>query len=283
MAKVIVTADSTCDLSPQLVQLYDIKILPLWVIVGEKSCRDCVDIFPADIFEYVSKTHKLPKTAALSVGEYAEVFRQYKQDGYDIVHISISSYFSSSYQNAVLAAEEFDNVYVVDSYNLSTGSGHIVLEAAMKAKEGKMSAKEIAEYVNLLVPKVDASFVVDTLEYLHKGGRCSAVAALGANILKLRPCIEVKSGKMGVGRKYRGKMKDVIKLYIEERLTQPGVKYVRNRAFVTHTCVTEGLADYACELVRQYDLFDEIIQTTAGCTVSAHCGPDTLGVLFLTE
>lgn len=283
MPKVLVTADSTCDLSPDLIQKYDIQLTPLWVTVGEKNYKDCVDIFPSDIFEYVAKTHKLPKTAAMSVGEYSDFFKSFKEQGFDIVHVNISSYFSSSYQNAALAAEEFNGVYVVDSYNLSTGSGHLVLEAAIKANEGEMTAAEIADYLNRIIPYVDASFVIDKLEYLHKGGRCSGVAALGANLLKLKPCIEVKAGKMEVGKKYRGKMHDVIKMYIDERLSQPNVRYKRDRIFITHTCITDGLVDYAREIVQSHDLFDEIIETKAGCTITSHCGPDTLGVLFIKE
>lgn len=283
MAKVIVTADSTCDLSPELVSEYGVVLAPLWVAMGDNNYHDGVDIFPKDIYAHVAQTKKLPKTAAVSVGEYSELFSKYTQQGAEVVHVSISSHFSSTGRNACIAAEEVGNVYVVDSYNLSTGSGHIVLEAAILAAEGKLSAKEIAEQVQQFVARVDASFVIDAVDYLYKGGRCSGVAALGANLLKIKPCIEVRDGKMEMAKKYRGKMQDVIRAYVQDRLSQPGVSYKRDRVFITHTCVTPGLVDAAREVVEQSGLFDRILETTAGCTVTSHCGPDTLGVLFIRQ
>lgn len=283
MPKVIVTADSTCDLSAQLVAKYGIVIVPLWVAMGEQNYHDGVDIFPKDIFEHVQQTGKLPKTAAASIGEYSDFFRTYTQQGAQIVHVSIGSALSSSYQNAEIAAAENGNVFVVDSKNLSTGSGHVVLEAATLALEGQLSAAEIADRTRAIVPLVDASFVIDSVDYLYKGGRCSGVAALGANLLRLKPCIEVKDGKMDVGKKYRGKMLDVVRTYVQDRLSLPGVEYRRDRVFITHTCVTRELVECAHEVVVQSGLFDEILETTAGCTITSHCGPDTLGVLFVRK
>ena len=284
MDKIIITADSTCDLSEELINKYNVVIMPLIVSMGDETFKDGVSVDPQQIFSYVSKTHKLPKTAAPSPGDYAELFKSLKEQGYqEIIHISISSFFSSSYQNALIAAEETGGVYVVDSYNLSTGSGHIVVEAGEKIKEGVKQADKIAEYLNDLVSKVDASFVVDTLEYLHRGGRCSSVAALGANLLKLKPCIEVKNGKMDVGRKYRGNMKDVITRYITDRLTEKDVKFKRDRIFITHTCVTPGLVEHARQLVESYGIFNEILETKAGSTITSHCGPDTLGILYIKD
>ncbi len=282
MKKVIITADSTCDLSEQLIKQYDIRIAPLGVSLGDHSGFDGVDVTPEAIYDYVKQTGVLPKTYACTIDRYSEVFRSVRDEGFECVHVSISSGFSCTFQNACLAADEFDGVRVVDSLNLSTGSGLVVLEAAIKAQEG-WNADEIYNYATALTSKVDASFVLDDLKYLVKGGRCSAAAALGANLLKLKPCIEVKEGKMGVGKKYRGTMQAVVRQYTKERLSQPGVKYKRDRVFVTHTKMDEGLAEIMIEEVKASGLFDEIIETTAGCTVTSHCGPNTIGVLFIKE
>ena len=282
MKKVIVTADSTCDLSEQLIKKYDIRIVPLGVSLGDRSGFDGVDITPDDIYDYVNQTGRLPKTHACSIDQYSKVFKSIRDEGYECVHVCISSGFSCTFQNACLAADEFEGVRVVDSLNLSTGSGHVVIEAAIKAQEG-WSADEIYNFATALTPKVDASFVLDDLKYLVKGGRCSAAAALGANLLKLKPCIEVKEGKMGVGKKYRGAMQTTVRQYTRERLSQPGVKYKRDRVFVTHTKMDEGLTEAMIEEVKATGLFDEIIETTAGCTITSHCGPNTIGVLFIKE
>lgn len=282
MKKVIVTADSTCDLSEELIKKYDIRIVPLGVSLGEYSGFDGVDVTPDKIYDYVNQTGRLPKTSACTIPDYVNVFKGIKDEGFDCVHISISSNFSCTFQNACLAADDFDGVRVVDSLNLSTGSGHVVIEAAIKAQEG-YSADDIYNYATAITPKVDASFVLDDLKYLVKGGRCSAAAALGANLLKLKPCIEVRDGKMGVGKKYRGAMEAVVRQYARERLSQPGVKYKRDRVFVTHTKMSAGLTEAVEEEVRATGLFDEVINTTAGCTVTSHCGPNTIGVLFIKE
>jgi len=283
MSKIIITADSTCDLSPELVEKYGIVILPLIVNMGESSYYDGVDIHPSDIFSFVNEKGILPKTSARMVGEYEDVFAKYHNDGFDIVHISIGSALSSSYNNACFAAEEFDNVFVVDSANLSTGSGHLVIEAKIMADNG-MEASEIAAKLNDLAKKVDASFVVDNLEYLHKGGRCSAVAKLGANILKLKPLIQVTDGKMGVAKKYRGNLKDVIKQYVNDKLSAPGVKFKNDRIFITTTCTPDSeLIQIAKAEIEKTGLFTEILHTTAGCTITSHCGENVLGILFITE
>ncbi len=282
MSKVIITADSTCDLSAELVEKYGVKICPLYVVKGETSYQDGVDITPQDIYDYVAETGNVTKTSAVSVGEYIELFRPFAEEGYEIVHINISSGFSSCYQNACVAAEEFECVYVVDSKNLSTGSGHAVIEAAILAQEGKSGA-EIKDYIeNEIVPKVEASFVIDTLKYLHMGGRCSSVAALGANLLKLRPCIEVADGKMHVGKKYRGTMEKCIEEYVIARL-QGRDDINTKRIFITHTACAPSVIEAACNAVKKYGDFEEILETTAGCTITNHCGPGTLGVLFVRK
>ena len=281
MSKIIITADSTADLSNELIENKPIKIVPLYINLGEKSCADGVDIVPEDIYNYVSSTGALPTTSAKPVGAYEDLFKDLTAQGYDVVHLNISSGFSCTYQNACLAAEDFENVHVVDSMNLSTGSGLLVLEAAQMVEEG-MEAKEIAEQLRKLALKTDASFVIDDLTYLHKGGRCSGAAKLGANLLKLKPCIQVKDGKMGVGKKYRGDYKKCVVEYIKDTLAD-GDSIDKKRAFVTHTKCDDGVVELAIKTVKECFDFDEVLETTAGCTVTTHCGPNTLGVLFFRK
>ena len=200
MNKIKITCDSICDLTQELYDKYNVEVAPLCVSLDDKLFRDGADITAEDVFAYVSKTGSLPKTSAISVGEYEQIFRKYVDDGYQVIHINLSSSLSSCYQNACIAAKELGNVYPVDSMSLSSGSGHLVIEAAKMAQEGK-TAQEIVEKLCVLREKLDVSFVLQTLDYLKKGGRCSALTALGANLLQLRPEIEVKDGKMGVGNK----------------------------------------------------------------------------------
>jgi len=277
--KVIISADSTCDLSPELIKRYDIRIVPLYVNLADKVCRDGVDVTPDDIYAFVSRTGILPTTAAVNPEEYLSFFKDMQAGGdCDLIHINISSDMSSCHQNARLASEALSGVYAVDSMNLSTGSGHLVIEAAEMAEAG-MAAADIVKELESLRTKVDASFVIDTLEYLHKGGRCSSVAALGANLLKLKPCIEVVNGKMGVGKKYRGSLSSVLPEYASDRLKAKGVK--PRRVFITHSGCEAELLSLVRSKIESLAMFDEIIETRAGCTISCHCGPGTLGVLFI--
>lgn len=276
-----ITADSTCDLSPELVEKYGIEILPLYIIKDGESYRDMKDIVPQDIFDHVNAGGTITTTAAINTEEYTEYFKPLSEQYDAVIHINISAGFSSCNQNANIAAEEFDNVYIVDSRNLSTGSGHVVIEAAIMAQNGA-SPEEIVEAMKTLVDKVEASFVVDKLDYLRKGGRCSALAALGANILSLRPCIEVKDGKMGVGKKYRGKFDACIEKYVNERL-EGRTDIVTDRIFITHTPCDKKIVDMVRKTIKKHMQFTEIIETTAGCTVSSHCGPNTLGILFIRK
>lgn len=282
MNKIIISSDSCCDIGRELTEKRDIKILPLIVTMGEDSFIDGVTAEPSDIYKFVADTGILPKTAARSVSDFEEYFRELTADGSEVVHISISNQLSSTIDHAIIAAENVPGVHIVDSLNLSTGIGLLVLMAADMRDEGK-SAEEIVMVLNETVPKVSASFVVERLDYLYKGGRCSAVSALGANLLKLRPCIEVKDGKMGVGKKYRGAMKLVLSNYISDLLKQQDLKVSRKRVFVTHTAMSDELDKYCVELVKETGLFDEVINTTAGGTITSHCGPNTLGVLFIKE
>ncbi len=279
--KIKLISDSTCDLSPELIKKYDIEILPLYVTIGEEHLLDGVEVTPDDIYDYVEKSGKLPSTAAPNIGNFLEVFKKYRNEGFEVVHFNISGDFSSSYHNACAAAEEVGGVYVVDSRNLSTGQGHVVLYGAELAAQGK-SAREICEACTAITSKVEASFVVDSIDYLRKGGRCSAVAALGANLLKLKPCIEVIDGKMTPSKKYRGKIEKVILQYVEERLAGRN-DIDTHRIFVTHTKCDKEVVDAVKKKIAEHFDFDEILETTAGCTITSHCGPYTLGILFIRK
>ena len=281
MSKIRICADSTCDLSPELIEKYNITITPLQIFLGDKDYTDQKDIFPQTIYDYVAKTGILPKTAAVSVGTYTDVFTELKKDCDEIIHFTISSEMSSCYQNAKLAAEEIGGIYVVDSRTLSSGIGHLAIEAAIMAQDETKTGQEIFDYVTSLVDRLNVSFVIISVNFLYKGGRCSGVAAVGANLLKLKPLIEVHSGKMDMAGKYRGNMKDVVKKYILDRLTLPDVKFKRDRIFVTCTCTDYDLPNYAKEIVESLGLFDEVLITIAGSTVTSHCGKDTLGILYI--
>ena len=280
MNKIVITADSICDLSAELIEKSGVKIIPLYVNLGETSYKDGTELNPEEIYAYVAEKQELPKTSAASIPDYIEFFSSFTKEGYDVVHFNISSTMSVTHQNAKMAAEEVEgNVFVIDSANLSTGAGLLVLDAADLRDEGK-TAEEIYNEILKRVPLVRASFVVDQLDYLKMGGRCSSVAALGANILKLHPLIEVKDGKMGAGKKYRGGIDMVMVQYAKEMLATYGEKAVRKRCFVTHTKTADATVEKVKQVVVESGLFDEVLETTAGCVITSHCGPGTLGVLF---
>lgn len=281
MARIKILSDSTCDLTPALLQKYDITLTPLTVVKDGKPFRDGVDITPADIFAHVDGGGALCSTSAVSEYEYATFFSRYAPDYDAVVQITIGSDFSACYQNACLAAQGFDNVFVVDSENLSSGQGLLVMEAVRLAEAGQ-SGEDIARALRELAPKVEASFLVERLDYLYKGGRCSAVAALGANLLGLKPCIEVSGGKMGVCKKYRGSFESAVRQYVRERLE--GREDIRPAlAFVTHPAAPESVVRAALDTAAQYGSFGQVLETHAGCTVSCHCGPHTLGILFVRK
>ena len=281
MAKIKITCDSTCDLTQELYEKYDVAVMPLCVTLGEELHRDGVDISAQGIFEYVAKTGTLPKTSAISVGEYEDFFRTFVEEGAAVIHINLSSELSACHQNARLAAEELSNVYVIDSRNLSSGSGHLVVAAAEMAAQG-MEPADIAAELNAKKEKLDVSFVLQTLDYLKKGGRCSSIVALGANMLSLRPEISVTDGKMGVGKKYRGKMEKTILDYVKGRLANRD-DVDTQRIFVTHSYVPQEIVEKVIALVKELHPFEEVIETKAGCTITSHCGPNCLGVLFFTK
>ncbi|WP_316607978.1 DegV family protein [uncultured Ruminococcus sp.] len=283
--KVIITADISCDLNRELEQRYGVEVMPLHIVIGGNSYEDWVNITPEELYDIFYKTKELPHTTAVSVGEYAEFFKKYVDQGYDVVHLSLGSKLSVTHQSSVLASEEFPGrVYSVDTQNLSTGSGLLVIKACELRDQGK-SAKEIYDEVNKMVPKAHASFVLDRLDFMHAGGRCSAVAMLGANLLSLKPSIEVHNndgGSMGVGKKYRGKYDKVLLQYMEDTIA----KYDDidpSRVFVTHAGANPEYVDGVVKAVKEKGIFKEIHITRASCTISSHCGPNTLGVLFMTK
>lgn len=280
MVKII--ADSTCDLSQDLLEKYDISILPLHIHLGDDEYEDGVNIFPDDIYKWSDENKTTPKTSAMSIDETIEKFRPFLEEGREIVYFSISADMSAAYNVARMAAQELeaeDRVVVINSENLSTGIGLQVIEAAIMAQQGK-SAQEIGAYINEIKSKVRASFVVDTLTYLHRGGRCSAVAAMAGGMLKLHPRIIVENGKMAPDKKYRGKMSSVILEYAKD-LDADLKQAKKDRVFITHSGCDEAVIASVRSYLEELGVFGEILETRAGGVISSHCGPGTLGVLFI--
>lgn len=280
--KIKITSDSTCDLSPVLVEKYGVGIVPLHVIMGGKAYSDGVDVTPQAIFDYVKETRALPTTAAPSVEEYSEYFANALKECDAVIHINISSKASSSHGNAAAAAKAFDGkVRVVDSFALSTGQGLLTLKACDLAAEGK-KPNEIVEILENLRPRVNTSFVPDALDFLHKGGRCSLAALMGAKVLKLHPMIDMKDGRLYAKKKYMGGLERCLKTYVEELAAQYK-NYDKTRCFITHSsCEPEVIAKVRAQVERLFE-FEEVLETTAGCVVTGHCGKNTLGVLFIYE
>ena len=279
---IVITADSTCDLPDYLVQENDIVIFPLSILLGDKSYLDGIEIHPKEIYNHVEKTGDLPKTAAVTPQQYMDVFKQITDEGKAVVHIGLSSAISSSFQNAVVAASEFDNVYCVDSKSLCTGMGLLVLKAC-DLRNKKFDAKKIARRLEGLVSKVHTTFVLDSLEYLHKGGRCSSVAKFGANVLGLKPSIAVstETGKLDVAKKYRGKIDIVYKQYISDCLQNN--KMDKTRVVIANSGgVSPDIIAYA-KGIAEGKGFKQIITADAGCTISSHCGPKTLAIFYMDE
>ena len=279
--KIRITADSTCDLSPEYIAAHDITIIPLTVSMGNRDYTDGVDITPDDIFRHVDAGGGLPKTAAVNTDAYCRQFKALLQRCDAIVHFNISADFSSCHVNAVAASERLP-VYCVDSRNLSSGIGLLVCEAVDMVEAGCDDPRAIVDRISGLIDKVDASFILDRLDYLYKGGRCSMVAMLGANVLRLKPCIEVVDGKMIVGRKFRGAYSRCLKQYVEDRLRNPDAVNGK-RVFITHTGVSREDFELVKAEVQARKAFGEIMEVRAGCSITSHCGQGTLGVLFIRE
>ena len=281
MAKpVVITADSTCDLSAELKARYDIRIIPLTILLGEDSYLDGVDFTTSDIYTRYRKDGTLPKTSAPGIQQFTDFFTPILEAGCEIVHLDISSELSGSFNNACIAAQDLEGVYTVDTRSLSTGVALLAIEGA-ECRDRGLSAAEIAEHLNTLKEKVDTSFVLDTLEFMWKGGRCSGVTALGANLLRLKPGLEMHDGKLGVYKKYRGNIQSVYRQYTRERLT---AEIRPNHIFVTDSGeVPEETLSELTDMVREAVPDAEIHRVKAGCTVTSHCGPKTFGVLFIRK
>ena len=278
--KICISAESTIDLSKELLEKYHIRTIPFEVLLGEDEYHDG-DITSQDIFDYVAKTKTLPRTTAINEYQYRDYFESILNEGYDaIIHFSLSSQISTSYSQAVRATRKVDHVFVIDSQSLSTG---IALEAiyASKLADKGLSPEEIVEKVSARIPYVQASFVIQTLEYLHKGGRCSGLAMLGAALLRIKPQIIVSEGKMAPAKKYIGRKSQVVEAYCKDTLEQfanPDLSI----AFVTHTQATPEMVAVAIEALKNRG-FRTIYETTAGATITSHCGPMTLGILFIND
>jgi len=283
-SKIILSADSTCDLGQALKERHDVHYFHLHIILEEKDYVDSVDITPEQVFAAYRERKVLPKTAAVNVAEYLEYFQQWSGQGQEVIHISLGSGISASHQNALLAAAQCGNVLVIDSGNLSTGSGLLVLRAAKLIAEG-MSAEQIVAKVEAARSQVHASFVLDTLEFLRAGGRCTALDAVSASMLKIKPCIEVNNadGTMHPGHKYRGSLDKALLRYVQDKLAQYGEQLDDSCVFITHAAMPAPAIEAVRDYLRQNSPFQEIHVTTASCTISSHCGPGTLGVLFMTK
>lgn len=276
-----ITTDSTCDLPAPLLDQHNISVTPLGIIKGGKLYRDGLDIRTADIAAHVDAGGEITTTNAVNIADYQDLFRA-ETEKYDaVIHINIGQGFSCCYQNAKLAAEEIPEVYVVDSGNLTVGHGLMVLAAAEAAEAGH-SVTEILDILDGMARRMETSFVLDRLDYMKKGGRCSTVTALGANLLKLHPCVDVIDGRMSVTKKYRGSMEKVLGEYIRDRLAGRTDIDTR-RAFLVDTCRTPGLAETARTAAAEMGVFGQILEAKAGCTIFSHCGPDTLGLVFLRK
>ena len=281
--KVIISADSTVDLSAELKERYNVSYFPFHIIFEGKDYLDNVTITPPEIFSAYHERKSLPKTTAINIDEYIKYFSQWNADEYDVIHINLSSALSSSHQNARIAAETLGNVYPIDSLNLSTGSGHLVIEAAKLAAEG-YSAPEIAERIKAMIPCMHASFILDNLEFMRAGGRCSSITAFSATLLRLKPCIEVSNttGSMRVGKKYQGDLGNVLVKYTKDQLNAyPDI--ITDKIFITHSGIDQKYIDMVHKAINDTMHFDNIYISTASCTISSHCGPNTLGVLFMTK
>ncbi len=283
MSKIILSADSTCDLGEELKARYDVHYYPFHIILDGKDYQDNVDITVKEIFDAYYARKTLPRTAAINVGEYVDYFKPWVEEGFDVIHLNLGGAISSAHKNCVLAAEELGgHVYPIDSFSLSTGISLQVIEAGERIKAG-LPAAQIAEEIKALRSKCHASFILDTLDFMRAGGRCSTVAAVGANLLNLKPCIEVNNadGSMHVGKKYRGNLRKVLPQYVRDKLAEyPAIK--RDHIFITYSSIEPEYAALVRKTIQETMEFGEIHETSASCTISSHCGPNTLGILFET-
>jgi DegV family protein with EDD domain len=278
-----IVTDSTNDLTEELLKRYDVDVIPLYAVLEEKSYRDGVDIDTLKLLAWCDANKSTPKTAAAAEIDFLNLFKLYVGQGREIVYIGISSEISSTVQNARLAAREFPDgkIEVVDSRNLSTGIGYLVLEAAAMAEQG-MNAQEIRVALEQMIPRINVSFVINTLTYLYRGGRCTALQFLGANMLSLKPEIIVQDGKMTTRRKYRGSLVKALEHYVKDHMAEINTIDPR-RILVTHSPMDKNLVDQICEQIRELGYFKEVLPTEAGCVICSHCGGNTLGVIYMNK
>lgn len=283
MARTIISTDSPADVPAEIRERYDIRVIPLHIILDDDCFEDGVNIQPDDLYVFYKKTGRLPKTSAVSVAEYTDFFKELTQDGSSVVHISFSSALSATHQNARLAAEDFDNVYIVDSKSLSTGIALLAIKAAQLAQDG-LDAKTIAHEMEYKREKVVTTFILDKLEFLYKGGRCSGVAMLGANMLGIKPSIVMADGKLQVGKKYRGKLENCQMQYVRDLLEQYAGRIDTDRAFLSRTA---GVSDEQMKALQKEIhktlKFKEYIVSTVGCTITSHCGERTFTFEFMLK
>lgn len=277
--KIALSAESTIDLSEELLERFNIQTIAFGITFNNELTEDRPGI-SQEIFEFVDKTKVLPKTSAISPDQYREYFDKLKKDYDAVLHISLSSNLSSSYNNARLASQELENVYVVDSKNLATGIAHVALYAR-DLIDKNLPVEEIYEKTQSMTDRVRSSFILDKLNYMYKGGRCNAVTLLGANLLKIKPQIVVSQGRMGVGKKYRGPLPKVISTYVDE-LLEENPNADKSLVFITHSSSMPEEEKIAYDKLKKAG-FKTIYNTYAGGTVCSHCGPNTLGVLFVEK
>lgn len=281
MNKYVITSDSTCDLSEELLKKYEITLLPLTITLGDKQYKDNVDVTSEAVLKFVDETGIMPKTSANSVYDYTEFFKKFTDEGYGVLHFNISSEDSACYNNACIAAKEFENVYVVDTRKLSTGQGILAIKAAINKNEG-VTLEENFKKIEAIKEKSQISFVLDRLDYLHKGGRCSLTTLLAAKILKIHPYIAMTNGSLKVKKKYSGSMVRACEQYVQD-LAQEYGSYDKKLVFITHCMASEQIVSAVRKKVEELFDFEEIVETTAGTTVSCHCGRNTIGVIFIEE
>ena len=280
--KIQITSDSTLDLPAELLERFNIKTIPLMVTLGENTYLDGVDIKPEDIYEHFDKTGELPKTGARSPEDYKQFFKTFTDKGYEVVHLSVGSLLSSSYSASEVAASELNGVYVVDTKTLSSAVGLHAMAAADLVKEGKLSAKEIAEKISSRSDSCQASFIIEKLKFLYKGGRCSRLAVLGANLLRIKPSIQVVNGKNEVGKKYMGAYLNCMEKYIDDTLQKYNTPDT-TRVMITYSTATQEMIDLAYKKLVEYGKFKEIMITQAGSVINSHCGKNTLGILYFND
>lgn len=277
-----ICSDSTCDLTDELIKEYGITIIPLHILLGDKEYRDRVEITQDEIFEWADKNKTTPKTSAVSVPDAAAIVKPLVDAGDELVIFTISGTMSTTLNVFNMVAEDLDasdRIHVIDSMNLSTGIALMVIEAACMAREG-LTGEQIVREIERIRPKVRSSFVIDTLTYLARGGRCSSVAALTGGVLRIHPKIVVKDGKMEVSKKYRGQIKNVVMDYVKD-MHYALLEARPERVFVTHTSKDREMVDEVIGYLKSLDHFENIYEAPAGGVISSHCGPGTLGVLFI--